>query len=61
MSINDAGRQLAAEVAARFAERIATLAADLSAAERRVLSQLASRIVAADADRSGIDRATTPG
>jgi MarR family transcriptional regulator, lower aerobic nicotinate degradation pathway regulator len=47
VSITDAGRLLAAQVAATFAERIETLAAPLSDPDRRLLSQLATQIVAA--------------
>jgi uncharacterized protein YfaP (DUF2135 family) len=49
VSAADSGWHLADEVAVRFAERVQTLAAKLSWADQRRLSQLASRIVAADA------------
>ncbi len=54
VSITDTGRQLAAEVAATFAERVGTFLAVLPESDQRVLSQLAARIAAAEADRSGI-------
>jgi DNA-binding MarR family transcriptional regulator len=47
VSITDAGRLLVERVAAAFAERIETLVAPLSDADRRLLSRLATRIVAA--------------
>jgi MarR family transcriptional regulator, lower aerobic nicotinate degradation pathway regulator len=55
VSITDTGRQLAEQGAARFSERIEALAAGLPDTDRQRLSQLAARIVAADADRRGID------
>jgi MarR family transcriptional regulator, lower aerobic nicotinate degradation pathway regulator len=55
VTITDTGRQLVEQGAARFSERIETLAAGLPDTDRRLLSQLAARIVAADADRRGID------
>ena len=55
VSITGAGRQLAELVTAQFTERIEVLVAGLADADRRLLSQLAARIVAADADRRGID------
>jgi len=58
VSITDTGRQLVEQVAARFTERIETLAAGLPDADRQLLSGLAARIVAADADRRGIDLRT---
>jgi len=58
VSITDTGRQLAEQCAARFSERIATLAAGLPDTDRQLLSQLATRIVAADAYRRGIDLPT---
>ena len=51
VSITGAGRQLVEQVAARFTERIETFVAGLPDADRQLLSQLAARIVAADADR----------
>ena len=60
VSITDTGRQLVEQVAARFTERIETLAAGLPDADRQLLSRLAARIVAADADRRGIDLRTDP-
>jgi DNA-binding MarR family transcriptional regulator len=54
VSITDTGRQLVEQGAARFAERIETLAAGLPATDRQLLSRLATRIVAADAKRRGI-------
>ena len=53
VSITAAGRQLAEEVGAEFTERIETAVAPLPEADRRVLSQLASRIVIADAIHRG--------
>ena len=47
VSITDAGRELAGEVAERFAGRIDALVADLSGAERALLTGLAGRIVEA--------------
>jgi len=58
VSITDTGRQLAEQVAARFTERIETLVAGLPDTDRQLLSQLAAEIVAADADRGGIDLRT---
>jgi MarR family transcriptional regulator, lower aerobic nicotinate degradation pathway regulator len=55
VTITDTGRQLVEQGAARFSERVETLAAGLPDTDRRLLSQLAARIVAADADRRGID------
>ena len=54
VSITGAGRQLAELVTARFTERIEAFVAGLPDADRRLLAQLAARIVAADADRRGI-------
>lgn len=61
MSITDAGRQLAEEVAAEFAQRIPTFASGLGESDRQVLSRLAAHIVAADAHRHGIDLRTATG
>ena len=49
VSITDAGRRLADEVAARFADRIATLVADLPGTDRATLTRLAARMAATDA------------
>jgi len=61
VSITEAGRQLAEQVAAEFTERIGTLAAALPDSDRQRLSHLAAQIVVADAHRRGIDLRTTPG
>ena len=53
VSITDTGRQLADQVAAEFGERVESYLASLPGADRRLLAQLAARIVAADADRRG--------
>jgi DNA-binding MarR family transcriptional regulator len=61
VSITESGRQLAEQVATQFAERIKMLVAGLPDSDRQQLSQLASQVVAADADRHGIDLRTTAG
>ena len=61
VSATETGRQLAGQVAASFAGRIGTFTAGLPDADRQLLAQLAARIVAADADRRGIDLSTTAG
>ena len=61
VSITDAGRQLVERVAAKFTERIELAVAPLPEADRQLLSGLAARIVAADADRQGIDLGTAAG
>lgn len=61
VSITDTGRQLVEQAAARFTERIGMLVAGLSDTDRQLLSQLATQIVAADADRHGIDLRTAAG
>jgi DNA-binding MarR family transcriptional regulator len=61
VSLTETGRRLAGQCATEFAERIATLAAGLPRTDRQRLSQFASQIVAADADRRGIDLRTTTG
>jgi DNA-binding MarR family transcriptional regulator len=58
VSITDAGRRLAEQGAARFTERIEMLAAGLPDTDRRLLSRLAAQILAADAERRGIDPGT---
>lgn len=60
MSITDAGREVVAQVGARFAERIKDCAAPLTEADRKRLSRLATRLVTADAQSRGIDLSTTP-
>jgi MarR family transcriptional regulator, lower aerobic nicotinate degradation pathway regulator len=60
VSITETGRQLAGQVAVSFAARIETFTAGLPDADRQLLAQLAARIVAADADRRGIDMRTLP-
>ena len=59
VSITGAGRQLAGHVAAAFTERIETFTAGLPDADRRLLSQLATQIVTADADRLGVNLGAT--
>ena len=59
VSITDAGRRLAAEVAARFTERIEMAVAPLPDTDRQLLARLAARIVTADADRLGVDLRTS--
>jgi MarR family transcriptional regulator, lower aerobic nicotinate degradation pathway regulator len=61
VSITDTGRQLVDQVAASFTGRIETFTAGLPDADRQALAQLAARIVAADADRRGIDLRTAAG
>jgi DNA-binding MarR family transcriptional regulator len=61
VSITDAGRQLVEQVAASFAERIELFVAGLPDTDRQLLSRLAAQIVAADADRRGIDMRTAAG
>jgi MarR family transcriptional regulator, lower aerobic nicotinate degradation pathway regulator len=58
VSITGTGRQLAEQVAVSFTARIETFTAGLPDADRQLLAQLAARIVAADADRRGIDMRT---
>jgi DNA-binding MarR family transcriptional regulator len=53
--ITHAGRDLVARTARAFESEIADLAAELTAAQRNALSVTASRIVAAEARRRGID------
>jgi DNA-binding MarR family transcriptional regulator len=55
VSITDTGRQFADQVAARFSERIERAVAPLPDTDRRLLSHLATRILAADADQRGVD------
>jgi MarR family transcriptional regulator, lower aerobic nicotinate degradation pathway regulator len=54
VSITDTGRRLAEQGAVRFSERIEALTAGLPETDRQLLSQLAARIVAAEAHRRGI-------
>jgi DNA-binding MarR family transcriptional regulator len=61
VSLTDTGRQLVGEVAGRFTERIETFVAGLPDSDRQRLSQLATRIVATDADHRGIDLRTGTG
>ena len=62
VAITAAGRELIDRGAAALEAEIAVLVADLSPAQRTRLSVLASRVVAADARRRGIDiRATVVG
>ena len=58
VSITDTGRQLVEQAAAGFTARIEALVAGLPDTDRKLLSQLAARIVTADADRRGIDLRT---
>ncbi|MEV5842507.1 MarR family transcriptional regulator [Streptomyces sp. NPDC051985] len=60
VSITDAGRQLAEQVAAQFAERIEKCAEPLPETDRQLLSRMATRLVTADAHLRGIDLRTTP-
>ncbi|XUL93063.1 MarR family winged helix-turn-helix transcriptional regulator [Streptomyces galilaeus] len=60
VSITDAGRQLAQQVAARFAERIEKCVEPLPEADRKRLSRMATRIVTADAQDRGVDLRTDP-
>ena len=55
VSITEAGSQLADLAAARFAERIDVLVGDLRDGDRRRLTDLAGRIVGAEAARRGSD------
>jgi DNA-binding MarR family transcriptional regulator len=55
VAITDAGRQLIDQGAAALESEIAVLVSDLTPAQRTRLSVIASRIVAADARRRGID------
>jgi MarR family transcriptional regulator, lower aerobic nicotinate degradation pathway regulator len=59
VSITQAGRQLAEQVAAQLTERIEMFVAGLPDTDRQLLSHLAAQIVVADADRRGIDPRTT--
>jgi DNA-binding MarR family transcriptional regulator len=61
VSITDAGRELAEQVAAAFTGRIEAFTAGLPDADRQLLAQLAARIVAADADRRGTGLSTAAG
>jgi DNA-binding MarR family transcriptional regulator len=61
VSITDTGRQLAEQVAAEFTDRIELSVGPLPDTDRQLLSRLAAQIVAADADRRGIDLRTTAG
>ncbi len=58
VSITDTGRQLAEQVAAGFTARVEMLVAGLPDTDRKLLSQLAARIVTTDAGRRGIDLRT---
>jgi DNA-binding MarR family transcriptional regulator len=55
VAITDAGRELIDRGAAALESEIAVLVSDLTPAQRTRLSVIASRIVAADARRRGID------
>jgi MarR family transcriptional regulator, lower aerobic nicotinate degradation pathway regulator len=55
VAITEQGRRLIDEGAAALESQLAVLVADLTPAERTRLSVLASRVVAADALRRGID------
>ncbi|MGI8448479.1 MAG: MarR family winged helix-turn-helix transcriptional regulator [Streptosporangiaceae bacterium] len=61
VSITESGRQLVEQVAASFTGRVETFTVGLPDADRQLLAQLAARIVAADADRRGIDLRTAAG
>jgi hypothetical protein len=54
------GRQLVEQAAVSFTARIETFTAGLPDADRRLLAQLAARVVAAAADRRGIDLRALP-
>jgi DNA-binding MarR family transcriptional regulator len=58
VSITDTGRQLVEQIATGFTARVETLVAGLPDTDRKLLSQLAARIVISDADRRGIDLRT---
>jgi DNA-binding MarR family transcriptional regulator len=58
VSITGTGRQLVEQVAAGFTARIEMLVAGLPETDRKLLSQLAARIVTTDADQRGIDLRT---
>jgi len=58
VSITDTGCQLVEQVAAGFTARIETLVVGLPDTDQKLLSQLAARIVTADANRRGIDLRT---
>ena len=60
VSITGTGRQLVEQVAVIFTARIETFTAGLPGADRQLLARLAAWIVAADADRRGIDMRTLP-
>jgi hypothetical protein len=60
VSITGTGRQLVGQVVVSFTARIETFTAGLPDADHQLLAQLAARIVAADADRRGIDLRTLP-
>jgi DNA-binding MarR family transcriptional regulator len=55
VAITAAGRRLVNQTTALFGEEIATLVSDLSPSQRDQLSVLASKVVAADARRRGIE------
>ena len=61
VSLTGTGRQLVEQGAARFTERIELLAAGLPDTDRQLLARLAAQILAADADRRGIDLRTAAG
>ena len=54
VSITPTGRRLIRQVGGRFAEQIEMLTGHLTTAEQRTLSKVASRIIAAEADRRGL-------
>ncbi|MEZ0109570.1 DNA-binding MarR family transcriptional regulator [Catenulispora sp. EB89] len=55
VSITETGRQLASQIHATFTGRIEALVAGLPDGDRRRLSHLATQVLAADADRRGLD------
>lgn len=59
VSITDAGRHLVEQVAVQFAARIERCVEPLPETDRQRLSQMATRIVIADAHVRGIDLRTT--
>jgi MarR family transcriptional regulator, lower aerobic nicotinate degradation pathway regulator len=54
VSITGTGRRLVEQAAAQFSERIETFVSGLPDTDRQLLSQLATQVVAADADRRGL-------
>jgi MarR family transcriptional regulator, lower aerobic nicotinate degradation pathway regulator len=61
VSLTGTGRQLVERGAAKFTERIEMLAAGLPDTDRQLLARLAAQILAAEADRRGIDLRSVAG